>query len=538
MLTEQELNGSYYLYLVIISVMVAILASYASINLASKIEDNSWRDRWILLVSSAVMGGGIWTMHFIGMEAYHLDIPVTYDIRLVILSFFLPVVSTMFSYWLFWQNQKRKSYLSLSSVIMGLGIAGMHYTGMKSMEMDAKITYDPILLLASIAIAILVSIIGFRFFLKYIYGNITKKISGSIIFGIAVSSMHYIGMSAATFTSQHHGITGEGHISNYNSLLAFSTSIFIIFMFIVILVTSVMDERFTSKLKESEEQYRQLVELSPIGIAIHHFGDITYMNPTGLQILGARNMEEISGRNILDFIHPDYHEIVRTRWKILREKKRTVKMIEEKMVRLDKEIIDVEMKGIPITRNGESGVQIFFYDITDRKKAEKLVYQMAYHDPLTELPNRRLFIARLNEILEELHSNPYAIAIMFIDLDGFKQVNDTFGHDTGDILLIHVAKRLKRSIPEEDMVSRFAGDEFAILLKFHHQNEVISIAEEIINVMNLPIKISSSEVHVTPSIGISFSFHGREDAKLLLKQADLAMYQAKKHGKNKYQIYK
>lgn len=538
MLVEKELVGSYYTNLVIVSVIVAIFASYAAINLVSRITGSTIKDKWLLLGSSVLMGGGIWTMHFIGMLAFHLGVPIMYNLGLVILSFILATVSSIISFWFVVRFTQKKHYLFLSSVIMGLGITGMHYTGMASMEMEAEITYDSILFTISIAIAVIVSKVALRVFSKYRNGKLSGKIGSSIFLGLAVSSMHYTGMSAAKFTGEthNHGVP-SGMYSGADTTLAIASGLFVFSALVVILIISMMDERYASKLKESEEKYRWLVELSPMGIAVHKFGTLTYMNSAGVKMLGAHTPKELIGRNVLDFIHPDYHEIARTRWEMMREQNEVVEPLEEKMIRLDKQVIDVEIKAIPVTSDGERVVQTFFQDITERKRAEKLVYQLAYHDALTELPNRRLFLDRLNQTLIDKKSGHGNLAVMFIDLDGFKRVNDTLGHDTGDLLLISVAKCLTECVREEDTVSRLAGDEFVILLPCTQQRDAEAVAQRIIKALRKPVIINGSEIIITPSIGISFSHHGNEAAEMLLKQADTAMYRAKENEKNNYQIY-
>lgn len=537
MLFEEELVGSHNIHLVILSVFVAIIASYAAITLVSRVKGNTRKDRWLLLCSSFLMGGGIWTMHYIGMLAFHLGIPVRYRLGLVIVSFVLPIISSMISFWLIVWHVHKKHSLFLSSVIMGLGVPGMHYTGMESMQMAVIITYEPILFTASIAIGIMASMLALRTLSKYRNGKITGKIGSSIFLGLAISSIHYMGISAATFTSTHyhHGVPSAIQFGGYSTFIL-ASCLFIFLVLVVLFTTSFLDERYASKVSESEEQYRRLVELSPMGVAIHKFGVITYMNPVGMKILGAHTMEEVVGKHILKFIHPDYHEIVKFRWEKIREQN-NVEPLEEKLIRLDNQIIDVEMTGIPITTNGETLVQIFFQDISDRKKAEKLVHHLAYHDALTKLPNRTLFLNRLNQTIQGIKSTHRTLAVMFIDLDGFKQVNDALGHDVGDSLLINVATRLSSCVSSEDMVSRLAGDEFVIMLTSTNENGVVAVAQRIIEVLAASVSINENEIFITPSIGITLSNDENDHAETLIKQADIAMYQAKKQGKNNFQIY-
>jgi len=165
------------------------------------------------------------------------------------------------------------------------------------------------------------------------------------------------------------------------------------------------------------------------------------------------------------------------------------------------------------------------------------MHRLAFHDPLTGLPNRRLFIARLNQALQDTTLKPAALAVMFIDLDGFKQVNDTMGHDAGDAVLHIVARRLEECVGEGAMAARLAGDEFTVLLEETTADDVIRVAQAMLQTLSMPIDLKGGVVALTPSIGISFRADASVDAETRIKQADIAMYRAKANGKNNYQFY-
>lgn len=194
----------------------------------------------------------------------------------------------------------------------------------------------------------------------------------------------------------------------------------------------------------------------------------------------------------------------------------------------------VTISWIPETNKSVASI----LDITERKKAEDLIRKMAYHDALTGLPNRKLFEERLAKELQRAEQNNEMLAVMFMDLDGFKLVNDTHGHDVGDQLLCEVAQRLSSLMKENDTASRLGGDEFTILLtSLQHPDDAVTIAQNIHHIFSKPIVIVGKEFYVQTSIGISVYPINGSDSKMLLKAADEAMYQAKNSGRNKYQIY-
>lgn len=173
-------------------------------------------------------------------------------------------------------------------------------------------------------------------------------------------------------------------------------------------------------------------------------------------------------------------------------------------------------------------------DITERKKSDQLINYMAYHDSLTGLPNRALFHEKLAEIIQLAKKNQQTLAVLFIDLDRFKNINDTLGHKMGDLLLKAVSKRLLDSINDDHIVSRLGGDEFVILLPNSDEGLATLIAQRIIDQLSSSFIIGNNEMYITPSIGISMFPEDGEDP---LKNADAAMYLAKVQGKNNFQFF-
>jgi diguanylate cyclase (GGDEF)-like protein/PAS domain S-box-containing protein len=178
-------------------------------------------------------------------------------------------------------------------------------------------------------------------------------------------------------------------------------------------------------------------------------------------------------------------------------------------------------------------------DITERKKHEEKIQQMAFHDSLTGLPNRKLFSDRLGIVLAQAKRNKKKVGIVMLDLDNFKDVNDTLGHTVGDILLKAVAERLSGTLRKSDTVARFGGDEFVLIFPdMEVIEEAIQVAQKIIDRFHKPFLIDTHQLVVTTSIGIAVYPNDGMDEKILMKNADIAMYQAKQAGRARYQLYK
>ncbi len=177
-------------------------------------------------------------------------------------------------------------------------------------------------------------------------------------------------------------------------------------------------------------------------------------------------------------------------------------------------------------------------DITERIRYEERIKYQAYHDTLTGLPNRLLFYDRLSVALSNARRSKGILAVIFLDIDGFKPINDNFGHDVGDILLQSITKRLINCIRQGDTVARIGGDEFTIILpQVMQKEEVDEIARRLIDTLKESYLINKHELYITASIGISFYPDNGEDIQTLMKKADISMYRAKEKGKNNYQFY-
>ncbi len=179
-----------------------------------------------------------------------------------------------------------------------------------------------------------------------------------------------------------------------------------------------------------------------------------------------------------------------------------------------------------------------FSDITDRKKSELLIKNLAYYDPLTKLPNRQLLFDRLDTALVNAHKKQCLMAVLFIDLDHFKRINDSLGHSVGDKVLCEVSQRIAQCISETDTLARIGGDEFVILLhEVADQDDVYRVAQQVVESLNSPLQICERELFLTTSVGCSIYPQDGQSREELLKNSDTAMYRAKSNGRNRFCFY-
>jgi len=287
----------------------------------------------------------------------------------------------------------------------------------------------------------------------------------------------------------------------------------------------------------AEAKFRGLVEQSLVGIYVIQDGRFQYVNPKLAEIIGYTPDEVLAFESVLDVVVEDDHPIVKENIrKRLEGESKTVRYSFRAM-RKDGEQVELEVHGAATEYLGRPAIIGTLLDITDRKRAEAQIVYHAYHDPLTELPNRMLFMERLRLQLAQAKRQNRRLSIVYFDLDRFKFVNDTLGHSVGDEFLQTVATRLKGLVREMDTVARVGGDEFVILIPDVARAEDISvIAQKLLNSVARPLQVEGRALQITASAGVSTYPADGEDAETLLRNADTAMYRAKELGRNNFQL--
>ena len=288
------------------------------------------------------------------------------------------------------------------------------------------------------------------------------------------------------------------------------------------------------------QKLRMHVERTPLAvIEWDREHRITAWNPAAEAIFGFREADTL-GRHATDLIVPPAgREALVAMWSELDTLKDGTKITLANVTRGGR-AIHCEWYNTPLVDPGGRvvGYASLVQDVTERLNTERTIHYMAHHDALTGLPNRRLMQDRLNQAIMQARRKQRHVAVLFLDLDRFKIVNDTLGHDSGDYVLKDVARRLTASVREIDTVSREGGDEFVIVLPDLERPENARIvAEKILRALAKPMEVGGQEVHVTPSIGISHYPNDATDVNHLLKHADSAMYQAKDAGRNTVRFF-
>lgn len=296
-------------------------------------------------------------------------------------------------------------------------------------------------------------------------------------------------------------------------------------------------KRAEEALKASEEKYRLITDNSSDLISIiDEHGQLSYASPSFSCVLGVDN-EELSYINLLNIMHHDDQDRVHFSIK----KKETAPFSMEFRLRHAKgQYVHVEATFNAIAKQASNHARyvLVMRDITERKKSEQTIYYLAYHDMLTDLPNRRLFMEKLQQDVNQAKQERAKLGIVFMDLDRFKYINDSFGHEIGDICLIEVAQRISDCIRPGDILARLGGDEFTIMLKnITHEDEVIAVAERIRANLEQPVQIEEWQHHLSCSMGIAIYPEDGLNPDELLKRADTALYAVKGQGRNGFAFF-
>ncbi|MBC6432025.1 diguanylate cyclase [Nostoc sp. HG1] len=296
-----------------------------------------------------------------------------------------------------------------------------------------------------------------------------------------------------------------------------------------------------------EEKQRLAAIINSMGCAVivtYANGCIQMMNPIAELITGWKQSEAF-GKNLVEvvsLVDKDVGEKIEDLATYVIEAGEVLNLPENcTLITKDGKEIAIGDNVAPIRdQNGNiTGAVLVFQDITKRKQTEAQLMRNAFYDGLTELPNRVLFLDRLRQTIERSkRRNDYYFAVLFLDLDGFKEINDRFGHGIGDDFLVAIARRLESCLRGGDTVARFGGDEFTVLLDdIKGITDATNVAKRIQDSLRLSVNLNGYELSTTASIGITWNFINYQEPATLLRDADIAMYRAKRQGKATYAIF-
>ena len=540
---------SYDYRLVFLSVAIAPLASYVALDLAGRTQVAVGRSRALWLAGgSLTMGLGIWSMHFIGMLAFGLRsgglaMPISYApfelFRSVVLAIGASAVALTFAS----RRELSRFGIVVAGSALGGAIAGMFYLGMSSMRMPAQLSYSAPRVLLSLGIAIVASVTALALEHKRDarsprLADRRAKRTSALVMGIAIAGMHYSGMWAARFTESSFGPWEGGPVLATSQVALLVTAGALVLLGMANMATALDQQRnqLGLTLQKEEARYRSLTQAASDAIlSADRHGFIVFWNSAAQRIFGYTSQEAM-GQPIGLLVSPHERE---ASLPIAADAAACTVEVEGR--RWDGSAFPMELTLSRWADGDEEFYTGIVRDVTEQKLLEEQLAHQAFHDALTGLANRALFRDRVAQAVSRGSRRGALPAVLFLDIDNFKSVNDGLRHAAGDQLLCTVARRVSEAIRTADTCARVGGDEFAVLVEATGDtgnvvSDAAHIAERIFESLRVPCDVDGSEIVVTASIGIAVARVGDDDADLL-RNADLAMYRAKSRGKARYEVF-
>jgi diguanylate cyclase (GGDEF)-like protein/PAS domain S-box-containing protein len=292
-------------------------------------------------------------------------------------------------------------------------------------------------------------------------------------------------------------------------------------------------------LRASEAQLRAVFEAHPECVkVIDPEGRLLQMNAEGLRMLEAEDFEVLRHRPLAEIVAPEHREAYRAFLAAVRRGHKSSLTFEAITLKGQRRWFESHAVAFTDGASGSPLIVAVTRDVTERKQTEERFFQLAHYDALTGLPNRLLFTDRLRQAMREADRRERLVAVAFLDLDRFKNVNDTLGHETGDLLLKAVAERLGTVVRSSDTVARLSGDEFTfVFADIAHVDDAFTVAQKVLGAFAEPFQVAGRELYVTASLGMTIYPFDDQDVAGLLRNADIAMYRAKEMGRNSLQFY-
>jgi diguanylate cyclase (GGDEF)-like protein/PAS domain S-box-containing protein len=517
--------------LVVLAAGVCFLASGVAISLFHRAQVVTGRERLVWLsLDAAAAGFGIWATHFIAMLAYDPGIGAGYNVTLTVLSLLVAILITGAGLAIALGDFSHKAVTAVGGAVVGSGVAAMHYAGMEALEVPARITWSPGLVAVSIALGIVWA--AFALYVAAQPDARGRTLIATALLTLAIVSMHFTAMSAVLLVPDPTRVTSSLSLSPASlSLVVAGTAAIILGM---CFVAAIGDRRSKDKLRRQKLLLDAALANMSQGLCMFDpDGRIILFNERYEQLTGLP-AASLHGHSLLDVIKSRVlpgspEEFVAQVVTAMREGKINTRIIDTTDGRTLRVIEQPRQEG---------GWVSTLEDITEWQKAQAKISHMARHDALTNLPNRRLFRERLEDALRRV-TRDEKVAVFCLDLDRFKEVNDTLGHPVGDELLKQVARRLSECVREGDTVARLGGDEFAVVQVGGDLRvaETSALANRLIEVISSPYTVHDHQSVIGATVGISVAPDDGDGPDQLLKNADMALYRAKGDGRGSYRFF-
>ena len=517
--------------LVALSALICVLGCYTMTTMMARAGETAGRrsQRWLAL-AAVVFGCSVWSLHFIAMLAFRPGLTMAYDVGLTALSVLVAPAGAMAAL-LVWQTATgRPARVAAAGLQLGLAVPGLASGGVAPARATELLSFDRTYLAASAIAGTVLSILALSR-----AGNLTtagRRLETAGWLALGVVALHFTGVAAITVVPGHAEAPGATGLATAALSLAGGTIRATIL--IASLSADLLDQQITRWSARELRRMRLMSNLAQEVLIIHRDGIVLEVNSAGERLFKAA-ASDIIGRSILKLFTSDSEPALMRRERCEPFDRRSE---EFDVQAVDGTRIAVELSCQPIDHLGKPATVIALRDLTDRRRHEERIRHLARHDALTSLPNRYALMEQLGFALNAAARQHTAAAVVYIDLDRFKPVNDLYGHAAGDALLVEASKRLLAEVRSSDTLTRIGGDEFVLILTDDAQPEKASaVATRIIDALRKPFHIEGHRIEIGASVGIALYPDDGSSADTLMRAADAAMYRAKAQGQGALRFF-
>ncbi len=517
--------------LVALSAVICVLGCLTTTTLLARATKGARRSHNLCLASAAVVFGcSIWSLHFVAMLAFMPGQEMAYDVGLTGLSIVVAIGGSSLALFAWKAPAVRFRHVILAGVLLGLAISGMHYVGVAAMTFSGFLVFDHTYVAASVAVSIAFSVIALARAADLARTGRRLEVGGWL--ALAICGLHFTGMTAIT-VAPGTAETADGVVlgTTYLAVAVGGVSLVILMAGLAALM---VESHLSQRSLRDLGRMRLMSNLAQEVLFIHRDGVVLEVNSAGERLFKAP-AGDIIGRPVMNLFAKDSAPAL-----IRRERCPPMDRRPEEMdfQSIDGTHVAVELSCHPIDYLGKPATVVALRDLTDRKRDEARIRHLARHDALTNLPNRFNLQERLDIALDTAAQTGAAIALVYIDLDRFKPVNDLYGHAAGDALLVQASKRILGEIHAVDTLARIGGDEFVMILASQPQPEkASSIATRVIEALRRPFQVEGHRIEISASIGIALYPQDGADADALMRSADAAMYRVKQEGRGAVRFF-
>jgi diguanylate cyclase (GGDEF)-like protein len=510
--------------LLLLAAAICGLGSYAMFLQLGVARGAAGRQRAGWTAAAAAAGGiTIWSTHFVAMLAFEPGVPVSFTLLETAQSLLAGIV--LFGLAAAAALRLGRHAVPAAGLLIGAAIAATHYVGMTAYDIGALVLWDFAAVAASLALGLAFSCAAI--WVKLGHRGPAPRAVAAALLALAIGGVHFVGMSAMTVLPDAESSSALHAAASRGSAIVVSVAAALLLL--LGLTSAAVVRREQRIAREEAEHMRSMADAAIEGLLISDDHAVVASNRSVQELLG-QGAAWFAGRR-LDSLLPD--PVVRAA--LLREGGGSAQAA---LPAASGEAVPVELVCRPIRYLGRPHRVLAVRDLRDRRRAEARIQFLAHHDPLTRLPNRAGFAAQLGHALELRQRTQVPFAVLTLDLDRFKVVNDTLGHAIGDALLVKAAARLRKAVRSDDMVCRVGGDEFSVVQLGAAQPEgATALAQRLVDLLSRPFIVDGQVLSIGTSVGIALCPPDGQDAGTLTRSADLALYRAKAEGRGTYRFF-